>query len=352
MTKTRVIIADTDINYIMPLQLKFAEEFFDRIELEIISDKKYFDNLFLLPQKAEILVVSEDLYDSSLQRHNIGKIFLMTEQYEENQTAELNVDRIFKYTSIKEIFNEITGKSQRLVNSDLVRKTESQIILVTSAAGGVGKTTVSIGIAACLAKNYKRVLYINAGWLQSFNHMLENKSVISSPDIYSQLAKAEEVAYEVVKHTLRKELITYLPPFKSGIMSLGLNYSVYGKIALGAKKSGEYDYIVIDSNSVFDENKVSLIGIADKVMIVTKQNLSSVYSTNLLSSNINGVNSEKYIFICNDFDKNAGNSLISTDLNLNFSVSDYITHIENYDEVKISLLSKIDGMQRVAFLVL
>lgn len=100
MSKARVIVADTDINYIIPLQLKFAEEFFDAIDLEIISDRSYFEELFASPQKADILVVSEELYDTSLQRHNISNIFLMTEQYEENQTVELNVNRIFKYTSL------------------------------------------------------------------------------------------------------------------------------------------------------------------------------------------------------------------------------------------------------------
>ena len=137
MPKARVIVADTDINYIIPLQLKFAEEFFDAIDLEIISDRSYFEELFASPQKADILVVSEELYDTSLQRHNISNIFLMTEQYEENQTAELNVNRIFKYTSIKEIFNEIIGKSA----SELKIQKENQkpkIVLVYSACGGTG----------------------------------------------------------------------------------------------------------------------------------------------------------------------------------------------------------------------
>ena len=96
MAKARVIIADTDINYIIPLQLKFAEEFLDAIDLEIITDRRYFEESFATPQKADILVISEELYDASLQRHNISNIFLMTEQYEENQTAELNINRIFK----------------------------------------------------------------------------------------------------------------------------------------------------------------------------------------------------------------------------------------------------------------
>ena len=40
MAKPRIIIADTDINYIIPLQLKFVEDFFEKIDLEIISDKE------------------------------------------------------------------------------------------------------------------------------------------------------------------------------------------------------------------------------------------------------------------------------------------------------------------------
>ena len=49
MAKPRIIIADTDINYIIPLQAKFAEEFPDETELEIITDQSYFEQLFASP---------------------------------------------------------------------------------------------------------------------------------------------------------------------------------------------------------------------------------------------------------------------------------------------------------------
>ena len=103
MARPRIIIADTDVNYILSLQLKFVEEFFEKIDLEIITDRNYFENMFESPQRAEVLIVSEDLYDLSIQKHNIGNVFLMTEKNEEEQTADLNVTRIFKYTSIKDV---------------------------------------------------------------------------------------------------------------------------------------------------------------------------------------------------------------------------------------------------------
>ena len=180
MAKPRIIVADTDISYIIPLQLKFVEDFFEKADIEIITDKEYFDTLFSSPQRADILVISEELFSPAMQRHNISHIFVMNEQYEEDQTAELNVNPIFKYTSIKEIFNEIAGKSADVLKIDKASKRETQVILFYSASGGVGKTTVAMGVAASLTKNYKRVLYINAARLQVFQHMLENHSPITA----------------------------------------------------------------------------------------------------------------------------------------------------------------------------
>lgn len=352
MAKPRIIIADTDISYIIPLQLKFVEDFFEKVDIEIITEEDYFDTLFSTPQRADILIVSEELYSQAMQRHNISHIFVMNEQYEEDQTADLNVNHIFKYTSIKEIFNEITGKSADVLKLDKSAKQETQIVLFYSASGGTGKTTAAMGVSASLTKNYKRVLYINAARLQVFQHMLENHSAITAADVYAKLASAGDNAYTDIKHVIRKELFSYLPPFKAALMSLGLNYSVFEKIILSAKKSGDYDFIIVDADITFDEDKASLINLADKVIIVTQQTLSSVLATNILVSNINGVNSDKYIFICNNFDKDKDNTLISPAVSLKFSISDYIEHFSNYENIKPDDLSKENSIQRTAFLII
>lgn len=352
MAKPRIIIADTDENYIIPLQLKFAEDFFEKVDLEIITDSDYFDALFSTPQRAEILIVSEKLYSQEMQRHNISHIFVMNEQYEEDQTADLNVDHIFKYTSIKEIFNEITGKSADVLKIGKSAKQETQIVLFYSASGGTGKTTVAMGVCASLTKNYKRVLYINAAQLQVFQHMLENHSTISAADVYAKLASANDNVYLDIKHVIRKEIFSYVPPFKAALISLGLNYSVYEKIIESAKKSGEYDFIIVDADVSFDEQKATLLNIADKVVVVTKQTFAAVLATNILVANINGSNADKYIFVCNDFNKDEDNALISPKLSLKFSVNDYIDHFAHYDQMNCNDLANDSGIQKTAFLVM
>ena len=155
-----MIIADMDIEYLIPLQLKFVKEFFDRIDLEVITDREYFEELFSKPQRAEILIVSDTLYDPSLQRHNIANIFVMVENEEETDTNGLDVVRLRKYTSVKEIFSEIVGKSAGILNIESEEQKGAQILLVTSADGGTGKTTLAMGLGACLTRNYKRVLFM------------------------------------------------------------------------------------------------------------------------------------------------------------------------------------------------
>lgn len=352
MAKPRIIIADTDINYIIPLQLKFAEDYFGKIELEIINNTEYFETLLSTPQKADILIVSEEMYSLSIQKHNISHIFLMTEQAEEEQTADLRLNHIFKYTSIKEIFNEIAGKSADVLKIQNEGKQETQIVLFYSASGGTGKTTVAMGVSASLTKNYKKVLYISASRLQGAFHMLDNDSVITTSDVYAKLVSPTDTIYQEIKHVIRKENFSYLPPFKAALMSLGISYSVYEKIIISAKKSGEYDFIIVDADVSFDEEKAVLLNLADKVMIVTNQSMAAVSATNILVSNINGISTDKYVFICNNFDKEEDNALISPGLTLKFAVSDYVEHFRYCEKMGPDDLAKEGSIQRTAFLII
>ena len=352
MSKPRIIIADTDISYIIPLQQKFIEEYFEKIDLEIITEPSYFESYFASPQKADILIISEELYTPNLQRHNIGNIFLMTEQYSENQMREVNVNSIYKYTSIKEIFNVIVGKGAASLKVSNNTRKETQIIVVSSACGGVGKTTIALGISACLNNNYKRVLYINASRLQSFQALLSNVTPITTSDIYTKMVSATNNIYSEIKHAIRNEGFSYLPPFRAALMSMGIQYSIFEKIAISAKKTGDYDYIIIDTDTAFDEDEVRLIDIADRVIIVTKQSKVSVYATNILASNINGSNSDKYIFICNDFDEDNTNVLLLPDVVNKFAVADYVGHLSHYDQLKASDFANINALQKIAFLII
>lgn len=351
MAKARILIADTDMNYIAPIQQKFAEEYFEKVDLEIISERNYYEHFFASPQKADILIVAEELYTPMLQRHNITNIFVMTEQYSQNKTENLQISQIYKYTNINDIFNDIVGKSAISLKGLNAVKKETQIILVDSGCGGVGKTTIALGISACLNKNNKKVLYMNASRLHTFQNMLSDMSAVTSMEVYTKLVQSPDNIYSEIRHILRNEGFSYLPPFRAALMSLGIEYSIFQRIAVSAKEAGEFEYIIIDADTVFDADKASLMDVADRIIIVTGQSKAAVYATNVLASNINGAYSEKYIYICNDFDEDKQNFLISPDILKKFSVAEYVGHFPHYEQFKASALVDVSDIKKIAYLV-
>ncbi len=349
MGKPIVILADTDEIYLSPLEIKFLEELNGKIELEIITDEAYFNKHFSTPQNAEILVVSEELYFSDLQKQNIANIYVLSETFDEGGTEDLGITKIFKYTNTKEIYNLVTATSSGIIHSEIYKSKETSVVLFYSAAGGVGKTTLAISMCSCLSK-YKKILYINAQRLNSFQFYLMNTSSVPN-NIYTELLNVDTNIFNKIKHVIRNEGFDYLPPFGASLSSLNIDFNIYEKIIKSAKATKEYDVIIVDTDTAFDSAKASLITMSDKVVIVTTQSKASVNATNMLLKNMSCNDSEKYLFVCNDFQNDNFNALVSVDTKPNFTVNEYIKHIPNIDELKISDISNNVEMQKLSFLV-
>lgn len=349
MGMPRVIIADTEINYIVPIQMKFAMEFFNRMEIEIITDKTYFNELFCKPQKVDILIISEEFFDNSLMKHEINNIFLMQESENEVENSIGNITYINKYSSIKEIFNKIVGKALKELQTD-TGKQGSKIVVVTSPIGGAGKTTISVGMCGCLAKEYKNVLYLNASRLQAEQYMFTDNSVLNQMNVYTGLLKSNMDVYRCLKEYIRNEIFNYVPPLKSSLISLGIDCSIFQRIATDAKASGEYDYIVVDTEGVLDENLINLLNVADSVIVVVKQNVNSRKCLRRFLSSINNTDSTKYIFVCNDYDNTKENAFITLDKKERLDISEYVEHNENFDEFRITEYLMINGIKKISYL--
>ncbi|MDO5603009.1 MAG: hypothetical protein Q4G07_09600, partial [Oscillospiraceae bacterium] len=135
MGKPTVILADMDEQYLAPLEIKFLEELGDAIELEVITDPAYFREYFSQPQNADVLVVDEKLYTRDLQKHNISNVFVMTEQMDEGSTDDLSITKIFKYTSIKEIYSQIVSVDSGGLKAETQKFKETIVVLVYSPTG-------------------------------------------------------------------------------------------------------------------------------------------------------------------------------------------------------------------------
>lgn len=352
MEKPRILIADTDVNYALTMQQCFAEHYLGQVDLEVITSAEYFAGLFTVLQRVDILLVSESLYMDALHRHSIAQIFLMKEHDESDQTERMDVVSIFKYSSLQSILKVVRSRLGRILPDSRQRPAAAQIILVTSACGGVGKTTLAMGMSTRLAGNKRQVLYINASHLQSFQHLLENSAPITDPAVYSSLAAPTGQVYNEIRHVLKQEGFYYLPAFKASLISLGLQYSVFEKIALSAKETGHFDYIVVDADGVLTKDTARLMGIADRVLIVTEQTRHSVFATNTLIRNTQQQDEGKYFVICSNYKKNQYNALTDPAISLEFFPAEYTEHHVHYEQMGPVDFAAEQGIGRIAFLLL
>lgn len=349
MSKPTIILADTDANYISSLELKFIGTLDERINLEIITDRKYFNEYFSIPRTAEILAVSDELYSEELHKHNISNICVLIEKPESGDTEDLEVKSVYKYSSLKEIYNEIIGMSS---NPDLrgnATNTDTQVIMVYSPIGGAGKTSVAIGLSTCLAAN-KRVLYVDAEEMNTFSCLLAGDDFISA-NCYSEFRADNSRMYLNVKPQIRTERFSYLPPFKGSLSSTGISMSAIIKFIEFAKASKDYDYIVVDADSTYSDEKAELMSLANKVFMIVMQDKVSAHKMNVLLHNANCTDAEKYIFICNRYIADAPNYIVSTGKK-KYIVSEFIAESEGFSELDAEKYSKISGFQNLALMLL
>lgn len=350
MSKPRILVAEEDLDYSAPLIERFMQEFKSQIQMEIITDPAYFEDLFLHPQKADALICSQSLYTEDLLRHSIGNIFVLCEGMLPEEKPG-NVEYIYKYDSVQSIFLKIAGKCRTTLGADVIRRREPQIVVVTSAGKSSGATTVALGMSQALCDCYKQVLYIQASHLQDFIWKMSDQSAIPSQIVSTLLAKPQS-ALSLLAPSIRKEGFSYLAPFKSALFSRQIPFSFFAHVAALAKASRKYEYIIVDTDETFDEDKVCLFDLADKVVMVTDQSLTSVKTACLLASNISGIRSSKYIFLCNRFNPAASNALSDENIPVPFTITEYIDHNEEIDTMSPARLGREPGIIRVVTLLL
>jgi len=347
--KPKVILADTDETYLTPLELKFLDELDDIVDLEIITDKSYYESYFSSSQNADVLVVSEELYSRDLKKQNsIQNIFILTEHADEISADSPGVRRVFKYTSIKEIYSQIMAISQ--IETAAQKTKETIIVLVYSPSGGVGKTTLALGICSCIAQSYKKVLYVNAERISTFQHWMFNRSSILK-EAYTEFSVVGDDLFNRTKYIIRTEGFDYLPPFGAALSSINIDFSIYEEFVKSAKLANEYDIIVVDTDSVFDCAKASLITQANKVILVVDQTKNAVFSMNMLMKNMRCNDSEKYLFVCNKYDESKSNALYSLEVMPGFDISEYVGHIDNACSMTIPELAGIYEIRKLSILI-
>lgn len=348
MKKPVIVIADVEEQYVLTLEKKIISELQDKVNLEVITEPNYFEKFFSTPRTAEIVVVSEDLYCASLSKHNIKHLFVMTDEIENGSTVQLDVERIYKYTAINEIYNQLIYQSREVFERNIEEKRETRIISFFSACGGTGKTSLSMGVAKILAERYHKVLFVATESVQSFGYYLKDQNIQMPAEGYHAIRKNLQHVFVALKPYIRTEGFSYIPPMMTALDSVGISETMYESLIQEAKKSNEYDYIIVDIEAGYHPESMSLLRLADKIVLVLTPDTLAKKKFEFLNNNIDLKDREKWVYICNKYKENE----ISEEEARWFSQVHLMERI-SYSLEKItslSQMSQLSGMNGLSYL--
>ncbi|WP_321380386.1 AAA family ATPase [Trichococcus shcherbakoviae] len=171
-----------------------------------------------------------------------------------------------------------------------IRKKElGQVYTVFSTKGGVGKTFVSINLAASLAKNSeKRVVLVDLD--------LDFGNAALALNLYPKFTIMDVI--DNIRHMDSDMIESYLIPHESGIKVLPANLQPnmndfinadHIHVVLEALRES-FDYVVVDMPGRFVETIMPALALADQLLVITTPELSSVRNIKALLATLKDLN--------------------------------------------------------------
>lgn len=308
MAQPKIVLAEFEPGYLSTLERMFVREYRFTAEIVLLPNEGALQRYFAEPKSIDILLINEKLYDQSFAKHNVGNLFILTEEKPDPNTAgELFNNMVFRYSNGKTIIDNVISRSG-ISHATNLNSGIAKVLMLFSPIGGVGQTSLAAGICTLIARNFRRVLFVGTDGLQTFGCVMKDQARLKE-GAEKTLQQKSKYAFKVIQPMIVSELYDILPPFPAALPSLGVTQEHLQFLLEMIKNSGSYDFIVIDSGSDFTEATTKLMAFADQVLILTAQDGLSVYKLNCLLDNIDASDSNRYALVCNKFRGDTANSL-------------------------------------------
>jgi len=349
MKKRLIVLADSDEDYLMPIQLKFTEVFKENCEILLITDMGYFVEYFSMPREVDILLVNETFYSEVLHKHSIYHIFVLTEM-EKLPKSDSSEVWLYKYSGMEQMYQNMIkyGNLAPLILN--AHSSEIKVITVFSPAGGSGKTTISTGISQILANHRYKVLYISLESIQT--NYLRVEDTLSSEFVNGMLMQTSDLANSI-ENEVNKSIFDSLHPTSQVPALIDLGTEHYLFLIERLKQDSKYNYIVVDGGGSLDVSICKLMSLSEKVIIVTRQDEISAMKLNAFLENVDcSDDADRFIFVCNHHEDYKNNFVTNSWMMRNpCTIKHYIKYIPS-EMISLSYLAFNEDLIDLAYRIM
>ncbi|NGP44456.1 AAA family ATPase [Bacillaceae bacterium SIJ1] len=299
-------IADTDQEYLQSLAQFFrSSEDDQRYDVKMFSTTESLDEFLRSRTKTDLVLSSQEMtLDEELLEKHIRYHAVLSDQPEEGA--------VFKYQPLPQMLRKLTNHYYALnrpIAGSMASNETTQVLTVTSASGGAGKTTLSVLLAATMASQQYNVLYISLEEYHS-THLFfrSSKDMDSSPLLYYAKAKPDLLEEQYMEYIVQDEATNVhflnLPAEGSDIQELS-DQDAQALIS-AADKTEAFDFVVIDGDSSLQPRMIGALKKSHYVLQLLTDDLRSYEKTRIylesLEKYASGAHIEQRIgFILNKF---------------------------------------------------
>ncbi len=300
----KLVILDSDYDYLKPLEEELIRRFSDRIQIQIITDPGYADGFFHAPRNIDLLVVDEHFYGPYLDEHNIGQILVLVPGIEMLAGLPDHVNQMVKYAPEEELFANI----EKLLEAERREKQETapagrgetRVIAVCSPVGGCGKSLTAIALARKIQRLDAPVLLVGCDSMQSFSVFLKPEEY-ADEILAEKLKEPDEDTYWNILQNIQRKDLTCLLPFAKPLYSLGIGLRELENLIAILKEKQDFSYIILDLGGEFNERNCRLVEEADAVVFVTQSNRAAAKKMWKLRKSLKLISGKETYLLCNQF---------------------------------------------------
>lgn len=151
---------------------------------------------------------------------------------------------------------------------------QGKVIAVYSPKGGVGCTTVAINLSVSLAQKRRQTILIDSSFqFGDVSVMMNLKPSTTIMDLVERIDDMDSDLIGVIAQTHESGLKALLAPTRPEMAELvTLDHM---KKLIGALRQ-QYDYVILDTQSTLNDVTLTILDLADKIILVSQQTLPSL----------------------------------------------------------------------------